>query len=135
MGGRHGSRRPASLTDARGTPPRVSDRNPTPRATGAAPHSRHPVTISQIRARLFLTHRLTRLPPFPAQEHGVAASDIKKLVELARRGRVTVDDRSGVSTGNAGAKCKAALVVAALLGGCVPDSVPRVLRAVIGSYL
>ena len=25
--------------------------------------------------------------------------------------------------------------LAALLGGCVPDSVPRVLRAVIGSYL
>ena len=33
------------------------------------------------------------------------------------------------------AKRKAALVVAALLGGCVPDSVPRVIMAVIGSYL
>ena len=64
-----------------------------------------------------------------------AAVGLEALVELARRGRVTVDDRSVVSTGNAGAKCKAALVVAALLGGCVPDSVPRVLRAVIGSYL
>ena len=64
-----------------------------------------------------------------------AAVGLEALVELARRGRVTVDDRSVVSTGNAGAKCKAALVVAALLGGCVPDSVPRVLKAAIGSYL
>ena len=58
----------------------VPDRNPAPRATGAAPHSRHPITISQIRARLFL--RTVRPAfPLPVQEHGVAASDIKKLVE------------------------------------------------------
>jgi vacuolar protein 8 len=62
-----------------------------------------------------------------------ATVGLEALVELARRGRVTVDDRSVVS--NAGAKRKAALLVAALLGGCVPDSVPRVLKAAIGSYL
>ena len=62
-----------------------------------------------------------------------AAVSLEALVQLARRGRVIVDDRSVVS--NAGAKRKAALLVAALLGGCVPDSVPRVLKAVIGSYL
>ena len=33
------------------------------------------------------------------------------------------------------AKRKAALVVAALLGDCVPDSVPREIKALIGSYL
>ena len=33
------------------------------------------------------------------------------------------------------AKRKAALVVAALLGDCVPDSVPREIKTVIGSYL
>ena len=83
----------------------VPDRNPAPRATGAAPHSRHPITISQIRARLFLTHRLTRLPPSPAQEHGVAASDIKKLVEagvhtvevLAHASKKALKDIKGLS--------------------------------------
>ena len=52
-------------------------------------------------------------------------------------GDVALDDWTLVSNCNAGiaAKRKAALVVAALLGDCVPDSVPRVIKAVIGAYL
>ena len=57
------------------------------------------------------------------------------LVELARRGSVTVNNASVVSNAALPAKRKAALVVAALLGDCVPDSVPCDIRAVIGSYL
>ena len=68
-----------------------------------------------------------------------AAVGLEALVELARRGRVTFKGpgRRLRLLSNAGgpAKRKAALVVAALLGGCVPDSVPRVLKAAIGSYL
>ena len=64
-----------------------------------------------------------------------AAVGLEALVELARRGRVTVDDRSVVSTGNAGAKCKAALVVAALFKDGVPGEVPDDIKAAIGSYL
>ena len=69
---------------------------------------------------------------------------LEALIELARRGRVTVDmlgnladvhERRIVRNAGIAAKRKAALVVAALLGGCVPDSVPRVLKAIIGSYL
>ena len=74
------------------------------------------------------------------EDHAVAAAvGLEALIELARRGRVTFKGpgRRLRLLSNAGgpAKRKAALVVAALLGGCVPDSVPRVLRAVIGSYL
>jgi vacuolar protein 8 len=56
------------------------------------------------------------------------------VVEFARRGRLTVDNHPVVFA-SVPAKRKAALVVAALLGDRVPDSVPRVIKAVIGSYL
>mgnify|MGYP001980322587 CR=1 FL=1 len=57
------------------------------------------------------------------------------LVELARRGSVTVNNASVVSNAALPAKRKAALVVAALLDDSVPDSVPRDIRDVIVSYL
>jgi len=65
------------------------------------------------------------------------AVGLDALVELALGGDVTVDDWTLVSNFNAGiaAKRKAALVVAALLGDCVPDSVPREIKALIGPYL
>jgi hypothetical protein len=58
---------------------------------------------------------------------------VKVVVQLARHGRVISKEEWLVS--NAGLKRKAASVVAALLGDCVPDSIPRVIMAVIGSYL
>ena len=68
-----------------------------------------------------------------------AAVGLEALVELARGGDVTVDYSWIVSDAGLPAKHKAALVVAALLGDCVPDSardrVPDVLKAAIGSYL
>ena len=57
------------------------------------------------------------------------------LVELARRGSVTVNNASVVSNAALPAKRKAALVVAALLDDCVPDSVPHDTEALIVSYL
>ena len=57
------------------------------------------------------------------------------LVELARHGGVTFSNASVVSNAALPAKRKAALVAAALLDDCVPDSVPRDIRAVIVSYL
>ena len=57
------------------------------------------------------------------------------LVELARRGSVTVNNASVVSNAALPAKRKAALVVAALLGDSVPDSAPHDIKAVIKSYL
>jgi len=61
------------------------------------------------------------------------ALGLEALVQLARRGRVIID---GLEVDAAlPAKRKAALVVAALLGDCVPDSVPREIRALIGPYL
>ena len=63
------------------------------------------------------------------------------VVQLARRGRVNVDDRSVVGNAGIAAKRKAALVVAALLRACVPDEllsradVRDVIRDVIGAYL
>ena len=63
------------------------------------------------------------------------AFGFEALVELTRRGSVTVLGRPCVQFAGIPAKRKAALVVAALLGDCVPDSVPRVLKAEIGSYL
>ncbi|KAH8055040.1 hypothetical protein JL722_8462 [Aureococcus anophagefferens] len=60
---------------------------------------------------------------------------LEALVELARRGRVTVHRLSVAHNAGVPAKRKAALVVAALLGDCVPDSVPREIKTVIGSYL
>ena len=65
------------------------------------------------------------------------AIGLEALVQLARRGRVTYNVFHGPVVRNAGvpAKRKAALVVAALLRDCVPDSVPREIRALIGSYL
>ena len=64
-----------------------------------------------------------------------AAAGFEALVELARRGRVTVDYWSLVHDAGIAAKRKAALVVAALLGDCVPDSVPREIKGLIGPYL
>jgi vacuolar protein 8 len=72
-----------------------------------------------------------------------AALCLEALVELVRRDHVIFEGwflfSNAYAGVPAGAKRKAAVVVAALLGGCVPDSarrrVPRVLKAVIGSYL
>ena len=64
-----------------------------------------------------------------------AAVGLETLVQLARRGRMTFKGELLVYHAGVPAKRKAALVVAALLGDCVPDSVPRVLKAAIGSYL
>ena len=61
------------------------------------------------------------------------------VVQLARRGLVTFKWHALLSNASIPAKRKAALVVAVLLGGCVPDSardrVPDVIKAAIGSYL
>ena len=59
------------------------------------------------------------------------------LVELARGGRVTVNNRSVVRNAGVAAKRKAALVVAALLRDSVPEfkSAPRDIKDIIGSYL
>ena len=66
-----------------------------------------------------------------------AAVSLEALVQLARRGRATVDSQS-LRVGVPG-KRKAALVVAALLRACVPDEargqVQDVIRDVIGPYL
>ena len=70
-----------------------------------------------------------------------AAVGLEALVELARRGRVTVAGRWYVSDVGIAVKRKAALVVAALLRACVPDElrsrvdVQDVIRGVIGPYL
>jgi len=66
-----------------------------------------------------------------------ATIGLEALVQLARRGSVTVENGWVRVVSNPGlpAKRKAALVVAALLRACVPDSVPRDIKAVIGSYL
>ena len=105
MGGRHGSRRPSPLTDARGTPPRRSRPKPCParnrrRASFEAPHNSFPDSSASV----------PRAPPdppspSPAQEHGVAASDIKKLVEagvhtvegLAHASKKALKDIKGLS--------------------------------------
>ena len=93
-------------------------------------------------AELVAASALWNLPSNNASNNAVAvaaAVGLEALIELARRGRVTFKGpgRRLRLLSNAGgpAKRKAALVVAALLGGCVPDSVPRVLKAAIGSYL
>ena len=69
----------------------------------------------------------------------IAAVGFEALVELARRGRVTVNNRSIVENAALPAKRKAALVVAALIRTCVPDEkrsqVRDLIRAVIGPYL
>ena len=65
----------------------------------------------------------------------IAAVGFEALVELARRGRVTVNNRSIVENAALPAKRKAALVVAALLRACVPDSVPREIKGLIGPYI
>ena len=67
-----------------------------------------------------------------------AAVGLDALVELARRGRVTsewVRDPEIVSNAALPAKRKAALVVAELLRDFVSDSVPREIKALIGTYL
>ena len=69
------------------------------------------------------------------------AAGLETLVALARRGRVTFDERRIVRHAPLPAKRKAALVVAALLRGRVPvdarsrADVQDVIRAVIGPYL
>ena len=69
----------------------------------------------------------------------IAAVGFEALVELARRGRVTVNNRSIVENAALPAKRKAALVVAALLRDCVPgekrSQVRDLIRAVIGPCL
>jgi vacuolar protein 8 len=66
---------------------------------------------------------------------------LEAVVELARRGSLTVDNQTLVSHTGIAAKRKAALVVAALLRACVPDElrsrvdVQDVIRGVIGPYL
>ncbi|KAH8098909.1 hypothetical protein JL720_1879 [Aureococcus anophagefferens] len=62
-----------------------------------------------------------------------AAVGLEALVQLARGG--DVNERWLVRNAGIAAKRKAALVVAALLGDCVPDSVPREIKAIIGPYL
>ena len=63
------------------------------------------------------------------------------IVQLARRSTVVFKEEWLVSNAglpanaNVPAKRKAALVVAALLGDCVPDSVPREIKGLIGPYL
>ena len=74
MGGRDGGRGPSPSSDFGGTraPSRARSE---PHATPAR-HSRHPLPK--------VPSGLTRFPPpspEPPQEHGVAASDIKKLLE------------------------------------------------------
>ena len=70
-----------------------------------------------------------------------AAAGFEALVELARRGRVTVDYWSLVHDAGIAAKRKAALVVAALIRDCVPVKVRNqtwvryLIRSVIGPYL
>ena len=68
-----------------------------------------------------------------------AAVGLEALVQLARRGRVTVDDELLLRNANVPAKRKAALVVAALLRDCVPvearSQVRDLVRGVIGPYL
>ena len=67
------------------------------------------------------------------------AIGLEALVQLARRGRATVDSQS-LRVGVPG-KRKAALVVAALLRACVPVEVRSradvrdVIRGVVGPYL
>ena len=63
------------------------------------------------------------------------ALGLEALVQLARRGRVTVENQWVVRDAALPAKRKAALVVAKLVSACVPDSVPRDIKAVIVSYL
>ena len=69
------------------------------------------------------------------------ALGLEALVQLARRGRVTVNNQWILTHASLPAKRKAALVVAALLRGRVPvdarsrADVQDVIRAVIGPYL
>ena len=66
----------------------------------------------------------------------LAVGSLEALVQLARRGRLTVHNRF-VSNAGIAAKRKAALVVAALLRDYVPEfkSAPRDIKTVIASYL
>ncbi|KAH8048451.1 hypothetical protein JL722_12503 [Aureococcus anophagefferens] len=63
------------------------------------------------------------------------AIGLEAFVQLARNGDVDVDNRLVVGYAGVPVKRKAALVVAALIGDCVPDSVPRDIKELIGSYL
>jgi len=68
-----------------------------------------------------------------------AAVGLEAFVELAQRGSVTVFETPVLDNAGNPAKRKAALVVAALLGDCVPDSarrrVSRYIKAAIVSFL
>ena len=63
------------------------------------------------------------------------AVGFEALVQLARSGNVTHDNVTVVHDAGVPAKRKAALVVAALLGECVPDSVPDDTKALVMPYL
>ena len=65
------------------------------------------------------------------------AVSLEAVVELARRGSVTVNNASVVSNAALPAKRKAALVVAALLRDGVPEfkSAPGDIKAAIASFL
>ena len=71
----------------------------------------------------------------------LAVGSLEALVELARHGSVTVDERWIVRNAGIASKRKAALVVAALLRACVPAEarsradVQDVIRGVVGPYL
>ena len=67
----------------------------------------------------------------------VTVGGLEALVELARGGRVTVNNRSVVRNAGIAAKRKSALVVAALLRDCVPEfkSAPGDIKDAIGSFL
>ena len=86
-------------------------------------------------------HRLAANNDANAVAIALAVGSLKVLVELARRGRVTVNERRIVRNAGVPAKRKAALVVAALLRACVPvevrgqADVRDVIRDVIGPYL
>ena len=69
-----------------------------------------------------------------------AAVGFEALVQLAQRGRVPLyvplyNELLIVRDAGVPVKRKAALVVAALLGDCVPDSIPRDIKAAIWPYL
>ena len=68
-----------------------------------------------------------------------AAVGLEAFVELAQRGSVSVFETPVLDNAGVAAKREAALVVAALLGDCVPDSargrVPYEIKAAIVSFL
>ena len=86
-------------------------------------------------------HRLAANNDANAVAIALAVGSLEALVELARHGSVTVDERWIVRNAGIASKRKAALVVAALLRACVPAEarsradVQDVIRGVVGPYL